>query len=107
MASGIRLPPVERPEVGVAAPEERWARVGLAAAVALMVVALIVAPLFGWDVNRGGGAPLANVGWLPRIGPGTGPAVLLGAAAIRWACALFERLRWRQALGLAYVASLG
>jgi hypothetical protein len=72
-----------------------------------MVVALVVPPLCGWDVTDGGGAPLSSVGWQPRLGPGTGPAVLLGFAAFRWAPALFARLRWRQVLVLAYAASLG
>ena len=75
-------------------------------ALALMVVALTVPPLLGWRVNPGGGAPLAIAAWRPRIGPGTGPAVLLGVAAVRWAPALFAKLRWRDALVLAYAASL-
>jgi hypothetical protein len=71
-----------------------------------MIVALAVPPLFGWDVNRSGGAPLTSTGWRPRIGPGTAPAVLLGVAAFYWAASLFVRLRWRQALVLAYAAGL-
>lgn len=72
-----------------------------------MIVALVIPPLSGWDVDRGGGAPLANTGWRPRLGPGTGPAVLLGLAAFRWAPALFARLRWPQTLLVAYAAGLG
>lgn len=72
-----------------------------------MVAALIVPPLFGWDVDPGGGGPLAIAAWRPRVGPGSGPAVLLGVAAVRWAPTLFARLRWRSALALAYAASLG
>ena len=87
--------------------EARWALAGVGSAIALMIVAFVVPLLFGWDVNRGGGAPLTNTGWRPRVGPGTVPAVLLGLAAICWLPDLFDRLRWRQVFALAYTASLG
>src|SRR4051794_7207762 len=73
-----------------------------------MFLAVVVPPLFGWDVHaliRGGTPPLAG-SWRPRVGWGSVPAVLLGAAAVRWGPALARRLPFGRLLALAYAAGV-
>src|SRR5690242_12097260 len=57
-----------------------WRAVGLAGVFVLVAVAYALPHEIGWDVNDAN-APLVSAGWRPRVGPGTVPAVLLGAAA--------------------------
>ncbi|MGH8861220.1 MAG: hypothetical protein ACRDVG_08300, partial [Jatrophihabitantaceae bacterium] len=80
-------------------------RRGLVAAGALVVLALVVQPLFGWQVQARAFAPL-SAHWRPRFGPGTIPAALLGAACVRWAPRLAVRLRWSHLLLAAFVVGV-
>ena len=82
------------------------ARRGVAAALALMALAMVVPPVFRWDVHAGSIAPLI-AGWRARVGPGTLPAVALGVAAVRWGPRLGAALPWRRLLLLAYAGSAG
>jgi hypothetical protein len=88
-----------------------WHQVGLVIAVGLMVLAMVVPPLTGWSVHSLGVAPLTGR-WQPRFGWGTVPALLVGAAAWRWAPELAISLRWRWLLlsvfvtGVAWLVSL-
>ena len=76
----------------------------------LVVVALAVPPLFGWEVvarSAGGGAAPLHGFWDPKlIGPGTIPAVLLAVLSWRYAVDLAERLPWRWLLLASYAAGL-
>ncbi len=83
-----------------------WRAVGLAGVFVLVAVAYALPHAIGWDVHDAN-APLASAGWRPRIGPGTVPALLLGAAAAIRGPRLAVVLSWRRLLALAYVAGLG
>lgn len=84
---------------------------GIAIAVGLMAVALIVPASFQWHVHANSFAPL-SAQWRPRVGPGTLPAVLLGVAAVRWFPRLADSLSFLRLLvvtfaaGVAWMASL-
>ncbi len=86
----------------------RW---GLAAAVALMLLAMAVPALTGWNVRVNSFPPL-HAEWMPRLGAGTLPALLLALLALRSAIDLAERLSWRMLLlatfggGLAWLLAL-
>lgn len=49
------------------------------------------APIFGW--------------WKPHLGPGTVPAIAIGAAAVLWGPALAQRLPWRALPWVAWATS--
>jgi hypothetical protein len=78
-----------------------WPAVGYASAAALMTVAMVVPPVFGWDVHANDVAPLNAIAD-PRFGPGTVPAVLIGAAGVWWAPRLARSLRWPALLGATF-----
>ena len=82
---------------------ERTARRGVEVALALMALAMVVPPIFGWTVHAGAIAPLI-AGWQPRVGPGTLPAVLLGAASVRWGPELAARLPWPRLVFVSFAA---
>ncbi|MFC6285871.1 hypothetical protein ACFP3Q_01280 [Nocardioides sp. GCM10027113] len=91
----------------------RGAALGLAAAIALVLVAAIVPPLTGWDVNAR--SPRASASgelapthgfWDPRVGVGSVPAVLLALLGWRYAAAYAGRLAWRPLLLTAYGVAL-
>ncbi|WP_401000083.1 hypothetical protein [Agromyces sp. GXQ0307] len=84
----------------VAAP---W--IGLGVALALIALAMIVPGLLGQDMNIRSFPPL-HAEWMPRLGPGTLPAVLLAVAASVWGVPLARRLRWGALLGVAYAAAV-
>jgi len=92
-----------RPRTRTSAPA-----VGVVVAGALVVAAAAVPPLTGWDVHPllvGGVAPLA-ASWHPRVGPGTVPALVLAALALRYARPLAAGVSFGRLLGLAYTAGL-
>jgi hypothetical protein len=83
----------------------RVAAVGLAVALVVMAAGILVPALTGWDVHVRSFPPL-HAQWMPRLGPGTVPAVLLALAAVAAAPRLAQRLRWGHLLGLAFVYGL-
>lgn len=44
--------------------------------------------------------------WLPHVGPGSVFAVLVAGGVVAWGPSIVDRLPWRRAVGLAYVAGL-
>ncbi|MBP2472774.1 hypothetical protein JOF53_001646 [Crossiella equi] len=72
--------------------------VGTAAAVGAVLRARDV-PIFA------GAAPLFGE-WLPHLGPGTAPALLLAVAAVLWGPRLADRLPWRGLLATAYLTAV-
>ncbi len=86
-------------------------RLGLLIGLLLVVVAMTVPALTGWEVvarseNAGGiSVPPLHGTWSPEwFGPGTIPAVVLALLAFRYAVRLAERLAWGRLLALSYVA---
>ncbi|WP_430647915.1 hypothetical protein [Agromyces sp. GXS1127] len=79
--------------------------IGLVVALALIALAMIVPPLLGQDMNIRSFPPL-HAEWMPRLGPGTLPAVLLAVAAAVWGVPLARRLRWGALLGVVYAAAV-
>jgi hypothetical protein len=90
---------------------QRWAAVGLAVAATLIVAAMAVPAVTGWAVHVISFPPL-HADWAPRVGPGTIPAVVLGAAAVLWLPGWFRSARWPSvlvgswALALAWLVAL-
>src|ERR1700712_4501142 len=78
---------------------------GLAFGVVLVAVAMALPAITGWDVHVRHFPPL-HADWDPRLGPGTIPALLVGALAIWQSVALAQRLRWRPLLLASYAAGL-
>lgn len=85
--------------------------VGLVVTVVLIVTAVVVPPLLGWQVwprvhlDDGTFPPLHGYPQV-KLGIGTIPAVLLALAALRWADPMAKRLPWRRLLLVAYAAGL-
>ncbi|MFL6158626.1 MAG: hypothetical protein ACJ72D_21260 [Marmoricola sp.] len=79
--------------------------IGLLGAVALVALAMAVPAITGWDVNVKTFPPL-HADWKPRVGVGTGPAVLIALLAVRYAVDLAATLPWRRLLGLTFLAGL-
>ena len=89
------------------------ARLGLLTALLLVVVAMAVPGLTGWDVvARSSGAdgisvPPLHGTWSPQwFGPGTIPALIVALLALLYAGGLAERLTWRPLLALSYVVGV-
>lgn len=78
---------------------------GLGAAVALIALAMAVPPLLGQSVHIRSFPPL-HAEWMPRLGPGTLPALLLAIAAAVWGPGLAGRLRWGALLAVVYAAAV-
>jgi hypothetical protein len=88
------------------APARRHApALGLASALALMAAAMIVPTAAGWDVHVMSFPPL-HAEWDPRVGPGTVPALVLAALAVRFAVDVAARLPWRWLLAATFAAGL-
>ncbi|MRX44069.1 hypothetical protein GJR97_10060 [Agromyces sp. Q22] len=79
--------------------------IGLGIALALIALAMIVPPLLGQSVHIRSFPPL-HAEWMPRLGPGTLPAVLLAVAAAVWGVPLARRLRWGALLGVVYAVAV-
>jgi len=89
----------------------RSAGVGLAAALVLVVAAVVVPTLTGWDVHERGddiaGVPPLH-GFLDvKVGPGTPLAALVGLLTVVSGPRLAAGLRWRRLLAATWVAALG
>jgi hypothetical protein len=79
--------------------------VGLVAVLVLLATAMAVPALLDWNVHVNFFPPV-HAEWLPRVGPGTLPAVMVGALACWRGVALAESLSWGRLLLVAYVAGL-
>jgi len=75
---------------------------GLAAALALMALAMLVPAVTGWNVRVSSFPPL-HAAWSPRAGPGTAPALLLAVLGSRHALDLAHRLPWGRLMALVLV----
>ena len=83
----------------------RWAVAGWIACVGLMLTAVLVPQLTGWNVRVNSWPPLHGE-WTPRVGPGTLPALAIAALltwqAVRWV----DVVPWRRLLLVTYLAGL-
>lgn len=83
---------------------------GLAVWAGLVALAIAYPLLTGWDVRTALDpvlpVPPLHATWLPRVGVATVAALLLAAAAVRWAIPLADRLPWRWLLLASYVVGL-
>ncbi|MEV6252751.1 hypothetical protein AB0L97_05770 [Nocardia sp. NPDC051911] len=78
------------------------------AACALVAAAFIIPRIFSEQWRRSlyaGAAPIFGV-WLPHVGWGTVPAILLAGAIVTSGPAVAARLSWRRLLGASYAASV-
>ncbi len=78
---------------------------GLGTALALMVLAMAVPAVTGWNVRVNHFPPL-HADWAPRVGWGTLPALVLAGLVARHAVDLAERLPWRRLLLWVFVGGL-
>lgn len=83
----------------------RRAAWGLAVALAVMTLAVAVPALTGWEVHARYLPPL-HARWRPHVGPGTVPAVFVGALLALWARPVALRLRLRRLLAVTWLAGL-
>ena len=79
---------------------ERAALAGLVTTVVLVVAAIVVPVLTGWDVRAGSFPPLHSILVL-RIGPGTPAAILLAVLAVVYAPRAVQ-WPWRRLLAVVY-----
>lgn len=79
--------------------------IGVAVALSLLVLAMLVPVVTGQNVYVRWFPPL-HAEWLPRVGPGTIPALLLGSLAIAFAPRAAEVVRWRWLLVGSFVLAL-
>lgn len=79
--------------------------IGLGVALGLIVLAMLVPLLLGQDVHVRSFPPL-HAEWMPRIGPGTLPAVLLAVLAAVWGVRLAARVRWPALLAGSFVVAV-
>lgn len=80
-------------------------------AVALVAGLVTAACLVGWALLRRGvpihvDFPPLLAQWLPHVGPGTVPAVLVALLVVLWGPTVARRFAWGPLLVIAYVASL-
>ena len=78
---------------------------GLAAALALMVLAVALPAVTGWNVRVRWFPPL-HATWDPRVGWGTLPALVVGAAGVVLAGRVARSAPWPRLLALAYGTAL-
>lgn len=88
----------------MSAPGVRAAAWGSGTAIVLIAVAIAVPPLTGWNVHVNSFPPL-HAEWMPRLGPGTPLAILLGVAGILWGPGLAASARWGRVLLISFAAS--
>ena len=78
---------------------------GIVAVVLLLAAAMAVPEVLDWNVHVNFFPPV-HAEWLPRTGPGTLPALVLGALACWRGVSVAESLTWGRLLLLAYAAGL-
>ena len=79
---------------------------GLGAATLLMVLAVVVPAVTGWDVDVTRSFPPLRATWWPRLGLGSLPALLIGAAGATWALTAAHRLTWRTLLVVTWLVGV-
>lgn len=77
---------------------------GVVGALLLIAAAIAIPALTGWNVRVNSFPPL-HAEWMPRVGPGTPLAVLLGIAAVVWGPRIASSARWGHLLLIAFGAS--
>ncbi|MEV8250957.1 hypothetical protein AB0O87_08525 [Microbacterium sp. NPDC076768] len=85
-------------------PGRKLAVWGVIATLVLIAAAIAIPALTGWNVRVNSFPPL-HAEWLPRLGPGTPLAILLGLAGVIWGPRLASSLRWGPLLLVAFGAS--
>ena len=80
--------------------------------VAAGVVFVVILALQGWHLLAKGDDlflfwPPLLAWWQPHVGPGTAPAIAIGALAVGYGPQFAARLRWRPLLLIAYATSVG
>ena len=103
-ARARRLPESGRPPVD-RARSGRLPWIGLGIAFGLVALAMLVPALTGWNVHVFTFPPL-HADWVPRLGPGTLPALVIAALATRWSIEVADRASWRRLLLWSFVAAL-
>ncbi|HSE70304.1 MAG TPA: hypothetical protein VLA97_06065 [Nocardioidaceae bacterium] len=98
--STTRLGAANTPRVHV-----RTAGWGLTVAFVLIGLAMAVPAVTGWEVHVRWFPPL-HADWRPRLGPGTWPALAVGALGVWQAVPLARRLPWRRLLLVAWLAGV-
>lgn len=83
---------------------ERAATIGLISTLVLIVASMAIPAVTGWDVRAGHFPPLHSI-WMPRIGPGTPAAILLGVLMCLWAPRA-ATWPWRRLLAAVYLAGV-
>ncbi len=78
---------------------------GFFVALALAGLAMAIPALTGWDVHVRYFPPL-HAEWDPRLGPGSLPALLVGALAVWFSVGLAQRLPWRGLLLATYAGGV-
>jgi hypothetical protein len=86
------------------APGRVAAWIGLAIALVLIAAAMIIPAATGWNVRVRWFPPL-HAEWMPRLGPGTIAAVVLGGLAIAYAARIARRARFGWLLLWVYLAA--
>lgn len=81
------------------------AAIGLGAAFALVVLAMLVPAGLDWNVRVRTFPPL-HADWDPRVGPGTAPALVIGVLGAQRAVDLTQRMPWRRLLVWVFVVGL-
>ncbi|NMM22559.1 MAG: hypothetical protein HHJ11_03500 [Phycicoccus sp.] len=71
-----------------------------------MALAMAVPVLTGWKVDFAALHPVI-ASWSPRVGPGTVPALVIGAAGVLGALDLARRLPWRTLLTVTWLTGWG
>lgn len=89
---------------GATHPRARAAIWGVAGALVLIAAAVVIPAATGWNVRVKSFPPL-HAEWMPRLGPGTPLAVLLGVAGAIWGPRLAASLRWGRLLLVSFAAS--
>jgi hypothetical protein len=79
--------------------------VGLLCAFALMALAMAVPAVLDWNVRVRWFPPL-HAEWMPRVGLGTVPALLVAVLAASSAVSWAERLPWRRLLVVSFATGL-
>jgi hypothetical protein len=103
---GFPAPELSTVTIRDGVPESgRAAAVGLWIAVALIIAAIVIPAVTGWEVFANSLAPL-HAEWAPHIGWGTIPAVALAVVAIRFAADVSSRLRWPALMATAFAMAL-
>jgi hypothetical protein len=77
----------------------------MAAAFVLIALAIAVPFVTGWNVYANYFPPLHAL-WMPHVGPGTVPAIVLAVVLLRWASTAAARLPWKKLLVASFAASL-